>query len=120
MLKERYPDITSSQVGVNFITPPDITAMLIRDAYQYGIRNFLCQPETIQEDMLEELKNDYSDVHIIEDNAPEYLYFEFFSDEANLRSISEEQRKMMHALEWIEDEIFERGTLNEVVHDAGH
>ena len=111
MLKDKYPGISVSEVGVNFITPPEVTETLIKDAYNFGIRNFFCQPETIHGDTLQELRDKHEDVNIIEDNAVEYLYFDFFSDEKNLDTITDEQRKILHGIEWIEDEIFERGKL---------
>ena len=77
-----------------------------------SVRNFFASSEL--------LNNEYKDVNFVQDNAVEYLYFDFFSDITNLESVSESRRKILHGLEWIEDEIFERGTLNEVVHDAGH
>ena len=98
-------------MGVNFITPPDITFTLIKDAYKFGVRNFFCQPETIHDDALQALRDNYTDLNIIEDNAVEYLYFDFFSDDKNLESITERRRKILHGLEWIEDEVFERGSL---------
>lgn len=103
-LKKSYPDVETSQVGVNFITPPDVTTMLIRDAYQFGVRNFFCQPETIDEVSRDMLMREYTDVNIIEDCAINYQYFDFFSDPTNLDSISEYRKKLLHSIEWLEDE----------------
>ena len=110
-MKEKYPDVSISEVGVTFITPPDVTQVLIKDAHKFGLRHFLFQPETIREDTLQELQNEYKDVNFVQDNAVEYLYFDFFSDITNLESVSESRRKILHGLEWIEDEVFERGKL---------
>ena len=45
-LPERYPNVPIAMVGMNLITPPQVTINFIRQGYDMGIRNFFCQPGT--------------------------------------------------------------------------
>ena len=52
-----YPLVSVSNVGMNLITPPPVTLTLMRQGYEIGIRNFFCQPGTI--DKAVEVKKSY-------------------------------------------------------------
>jgi predicted CoA-binding protein len=41
-----YPSVPISEVGMNLITPPPVTLILMRQGYDLGMRNFFCQPGT--------------------------------------------------------------------------
>lgn len=65
-LSARYPAVSSmSQIGINLITPPEVSAIVIRQAYELGVRNFFCQPETIDGDLFK--CKEFPDANIIED-----------------------------------------------------
>ena len=42
-----YPATPISMVGMNLITPPVVTLSLMKQGYEIGIRNFFCQPGTV-------------------------------------------------------------------------
>lgn len=42
-----YPTTPISMVGMNLITPPAVTLSLMKQGYAIGIRNFFCQPGTV-------------------------------------------------------------------------
>ena len=42
-----YPATPISMVGMNLITPPAVTLSLMKQGYEIGIRNFFCQPGTV-------------------------------------------------------------------------
>lgn len=43
------PSVPMSQVGMNLITPPGVTLSFIKQGYDLGIRNFFCQPGTVDD-----------------------------------------------------------------------
>mmetsp|Transcript_13584 Transcript_13584/g.13161 ORF Transcript_13584/g.13161 Transcript_13584/m.13161 type:complete len:185 (-) Transcript_13584:247-801(-) len=42
-----HPEIPVSSIGMNIITPPSVTLPMIRQGYNLGMRNFFCQPGTV-------------------------------------------------------------------------
>lgn len=44
--KDITPAIPMSKVGVSIITPPGVTALILKEAYALGVRQFLLQPGT--------------------------------------------------------------------------
>lgn len=46
-----YPSVPMSMVGMNLITPPAVTLSLMKQGYEIGIRNFFCQPGTVDGDI---------------------------------------------------------------------
>jgi uncharacterized protein len=47
LVKTSYPSVPISMVGMNLITPPAVTLSLVKQGYDVGIRNFFCQPGTV-------------------------------------------------------------------------
>ena len=50
-LSTLYPTVPMSMVGMNLITPPAVTLSLMKQGYEIGIRNFFCQPGTVDGDI---------------------------------------------------------------------
>lgn len=46
-----YTTVPMSMVGMNLITPPAVTLSLMKQGYEIGIRNFFCQPGTVDGDI---------------------------------------------------------------------
>ena len=51
LLPTLSPTASISEVGMNLITPPPVTLNLMRQGYELGIRNFFCQPGTVDGDV---------------------------------------------------------------------
>lgn len=47
LLTTSYSSVPISMVGMNLITPPAVTLSLLKQGYDVGIRNFFCQPGTV-------------------------------------------------------------------------
>lgn len=47
LLTTSFPSVPISMVGMNLITPPAVTLSLLKQGYDVGIRNFFCQPGTV-------------------------------------------------------------------------
>lgn len=47
-----YPPVLSfADIGISIITPPGVTAMILREGYSLGARNFFLQPGTYDEEV---------------------------------------------------------------------
>ena len=56
LLSQSYNNVPLSNVGMNIITPPGVTLLYMKEAYNLGIRNFFLQPGTSDEEVEEFIK----------------------------------------------------------------
>lgn len=64
LLTTSFPSVPISMVGMNLITPPAVTLSLLKQGYDVGIRNFFCQPGTV-DNAVEVMFRIAVDVHVL-------------------------------------------------------